>query len=165
MSQLKGISEYCGQLNLGGLVLIEYAPVHWIYPPSLDPIIHNWNHQTDIQFYEGAWLKAPVLPSRRIWKEVQRSNEQGPYYEQSIEGIVPNLKPPIAEEFQQMAQMRFLLRLEDRNQQKWLLGSLDSPFEFSTSGSTGNTGERNGHNIRFSSQTARKAYGFNPVFS
>ena len=143
---------------------MEYAPTDWIDPDSFEPIVSAaWNWQPDVGFTEGGWLEAYVLPGRRLWNERQRNSDQGKHYEQEVRAIVPNLIPTAAGELDEMADYRYLLRLTDQEGRPWLLGSLESPFDFTADGTTGESGQLKHHAIRFSSLTPHKAYGFVPV--
>lgn len=163
--KLKAIESYCGNLNIPGLITLEYAPTTWVDQSAYDPIISDlYNFQTDILFNTSGWLKMPLLPMKQLWRERQRSSNQGNYCQQTVRAIIPNLRAAVTGEFERMKTFRFLLRLSDANGRKWLLGSLESPFDFSV---TGTTGEKNGdlaaYEVTFESETKRSAVGFVPV--
>lgn len=162
---LQGLSSYCGTLNLPGLVSIQYAPVDWIDAANYDDRISSaWNWQEDIPFSSGDWLTMPVLPQGRIWEEREVRTEQGKYFEQLVSGVIPALRPAVSGELDEMSEHRFLLRLTDRLGQPWLLGTLETPFDFAASALSGeNTGGLNSYQISFSTQTIHRAYGFVPL--
>jgi hypothetical protein len=162
---LQGISNFCGLENQGGLIRIDYVPTAWVDADAWEPIVSAaWNWQYDVQFTSGGWLTALVLPTRQLWDERQGRGDQGRYYDQAVKAVAPGLRPDVAKEFDEMAQYRFLLRLWDQNNQPWLLGTLETPFDFSADGSSGETGGLANHAIRWESRTPRKAVGFVPVF-
>lgn len=164
MGKLKGLDKFCGQINIGGLAQIEYAPLDEIDLRLYEPIIsQSYNFQTDIVFQSGTWLTVPVVNSKRLWSEELNRTRQGNSYEQQVRGVVPGLSDEAAGELEQMAEHAYLLRLRDRHDRLWLLGTPDSPFYFRSEGSTGGEGAVRGHRIRFFSETPRKAYGFVPV--
>ena len=166
MSQLIGLGEYCGQTNFSGLLEIEYVPTEWVDHSTYEYIVNSsFNWQYEIQFVQGSWLKAYALPTSKIWEENQQRNNQGPFYDQSVQAVIPKLKPSVSGEFDKMPQYRYLLRLTDRNNTKWILGTLENPFEFSSNGSVGGDGSLNNYSISFRSQTPKKAAGFDPVLS
>lgn len=161
---LSGLSNFCGIDNQGGLISIEYAPTAWIDPATFEPLILNWNWQRDVDFTEGGWLLAYLTSDKQIWNEDQQPGRgQGKYYRQRVDGVAPNLIPAVAGEFDEMANYRYLLRLTDRDGRKWLLGTLESPFDFSTGATTGTSGQLKHHEVRWESETPHKAYGFVPV--
>ena len=162
--ELNSIDKYISS-NFGGLQSIEYASTSWIDPSSFSPIISStYNFQQAFSFFPGFdWLKLPVLPKEDRWRETENNSEQGPSYRQEITGITPALRPVVHGEFAKMAQHDFLIRLTDRNGQVWLIGTLDEPLQFSSSGASGQHGGRNRYQIRFSGRTSRPAFGFVPV--
>lgn len=167
MNDLLGLSEFCGLLNLGGLLKIEYIPINWIDPETFEPIItrSGYNWQTDITINTNDWMTAYVIPDKRIWQENQQQNKQGDFFNQVVRAIVPSLRPSASGELNKMKNYLYLLRITDRNNQKWLLGSPEHPFQFFSEGSTGNTGELNNYAIRFAASSPYRATGFEPVFN
>jgi hypothetical protein len=152
-------------MNLPGLKLIQYAPTNWINPATYEKILSDsYNWQYDIPFQTGDWLTMPLLSNQRPWNESQRNSPNGPYFEQQLSGVIPNLRPDVSGEFDAMTQYKFILKLEDRNGKTWLLGTLDHPFQFVCDGSAGaGSGALNNYSIQFISQTPHRAYGFIPV--
>ncbi len=164
--ELNGLSHYCPTSNRGGFHTLEYAPIHWISSNAFEPLATaqgNWLY--NILFTTGTWLKAPLLPKKRAWDEQSRSNAQGPWYAQQLEANTPKLRPTVTAELERMEKMRFLLKIEDKNGQPWILGSLEAPFEFKADASTGNSGDLNYYALRFSCSTPHRARGFNPIFN
>lgn len=161
---LQSISKYC-DLNLSGLRLVEYVPSAWVDVASYERIIsggNNWVY--DISFNTGDWMTLPVIPSNDLWDERQRSNDQGPFYQQSVSGVAPALRPSVTGQFGEMAHYRFLIRITDKKSQKWLIGTLSEPLRFEADAGTG--GSNNGNNnygVRFFRDTPRRAVGFSPV--
>jgi len=138
---LQGISTFCVGLNRDGLIHLEYAPISWINQSSYERIVSaTYNWQYDIPFNQGGWMLCPLLPTNKLWTENGKSTKQGPYCDQKVEGIIPHLRPEVSGEFTSMVNLTFLLKLTDRNNKKWLLGSLDSPFQFFNDGTTGTNG-------------------------
>jgi len=163
---LEPILKFCGAPNLGSLQKIEYVPTTYIYKASIEPIIdpatYNWQQQ--IRFLRGGWMELPVLHEKRRWEEKGNRTKQGPTYDQLINGVVPNLRPAASGIFDQMAHLRFILIITDKNGQKWLLGSLEHPFQFRVVGTTGDKlGAANNYAIRFFSKTPYKMTGYVPV--
>lgn len=165
MSQLIGLADFCGELNISGLLTIEYVPTAWVdevtFEERISPI---YNMQQDLRFRQGGWLKAGILPTKRIWREDQQTSKQGVSYDQFVNCIAPNLRPSVAGELRKMANYRYLLRLKDTNQQKWILGTIEQPFDFVSKGTTGENGSLKHHALEFKSKTRHKAYGFEPIF-
>ena len=162
---LKSISQFCGS-NLPGIITIDYAPVDWMDLGSYETIVsetRNWQYA--IPFAQGDWLKLPLYPGDRLWEEKERSNPQGKYYEMELLGVTPKLRPEVTQQFEEMSELDFLLKLTDRNRQTWLLGTIVHPFRMETNARSGNRGQgRNQYNVRFYSQSPRRAYGYLPVF-
>ena len=161
---LQSLSNFCGKLNLGGLITLEYAPTRWINRGAYEQIISaGYNWQKTVLFNYGDWLTAPVLIKGKLWKESYKRNKQGGYYSQDVNGILPFMRPEVSGEFDKMERLTFLLKLKDGNGKDWLLGTLDSPFEFQVKNTTGGEGDLNHYAIRFVSETAKKAFGYVPV--
>lgn len=161
---LQGIDTFCGDANESGLINIQYAPTAWIDADTFERIISSaWNWQVDVDFTEGGWLTASLFPNRSLWREDQRRSDQGKYYDQEVRGVRPNLKPEVSGELDEMAQYRYLLKIEDIEGRPWILGTLESPFDFEAGGTTGESGSLKHHIMRWVSQTPHKAYGFVPV--
>lgn len=163
MPTLTSISELCAEGNLSGLFEIEYLPTAWVNQNTYEKIlssVNNW--QYDIELTQGSWLTAGLVrqPQKKIWSETENTTLQGPTYEQSVSGITPKMKPAVTLQFEQMSYYRFLLRVTDANGQKWILGTLDQPFDFSAASVSGSA---NQYRIGFESVTSRRAHGFVPV--
>lgn len=163
---LISISEFCSQPNPPGVATIEYLPTDWVDAPSYEKIVNasrNW--QYDIPLTVGAeWLSAPIFPSGKLWEEQQRVDAQGTSYEHRITGITPRMRPDVTDQFEQMAQYDYLLRLTDKAGQIWLIGTLEQPMQFSAAATSGTGTTRNQYSLTFSGSTSRRAYGFLPEF-
>jgi len=161
---IQSIDSFCGFPNLPGLVSIEYAPVQWIYADEFERIITDaGNWQYNITFTTGSWLSASLLPSNRLWNELPQNAVQGVYYQQQANGIAPKLRPAVSHTLAKMEKMGFLLKLQDRNGQPWILGDLDHPFFFLAGGTTGDESGFNNYELNFTSNTKHRASGFVPV--
>lgn len=165
MEELQSILDYCGSPNLAGLLKIEYVPTAYVFKPSFERLLSSThNQQQDLQFTQGGWLTAPVLPEKKNWTENQREDKQQPFYDQRCQGTTPKLRAAVTGEFEKMAHHRYLLRLTDRDGKKWLLGDLESPFVFSAAAKSGTGAGLNSYKIQFLSKTRFRAVGFVPVF-
>lgn len=167
MPYLTSISNYCGDPNPGGLQKIEYALLKEVDMASFEPIISTgYNWLQEITFLEGGWLTMPVLPSKRRWEEKGNFGKHGPYYDQVVQGVLPNMRAEVSGQLDKMAYRKFILRLTDMTGKKWLLGHPDTGFLFRVVSST--TGEGlpglNHYAIEFYSETAQKMTGYVPVF-
>lgn len=164
--KLQSLSNFCGALNLAGLLQLEYAPTDWVNSTQFERILSDgYNFQKDIVFNTGGWLTAPVLPSKQIWNETERPNNQGSYYKQNINVIVPQLRSEVSGEFLKMKTHTYILRITDANSRKWLIGSLESPFIFRRNGTTGKkNGDLANYELTFDCETKYPATGFVPVF-
>ena len=163
---LESIADFCGELNTPGVRMVEYLPTAWVDSANYEQIVNAYrNWQYDIPLLGGAtWLKAPIINSGKLWDERPRPNAQGTAYEQSVSGITPKMKPAVTDQFEQMDGYTFLLRITDRTNQVWILGTLDHPFTFAAPSTTGSGNARNQYSLNFSATTPRRAYGFVPEF-
>ena len=164
---LQGLSAYCGFPNLGGLRILEYVPIDWINASAYEPIRSDANNfQYTVPLVVGAqWLKMPMLPPRKNWSENGRPTDQGPRYEQLLNGIVPKLRPDASLEIEQMELLTFLVRTTDRNGQPWLVGDLHAPLFFRAQAESGDDNGLNNYAIRFEGATARRSPGYVPIWS
>lgn len=148
------------------MVTVEYAPISWIDKDSFERrISDDYNWQFNVLFTTGTWLKAPFLIRRKLWNETERDTDQGISYQQQVTGIIPGLDPKASGEINRMKGFEYLLRIEDVENRKWLLGTLETPFIFSSRGTSGQSGSLKHHSVEFTSETIDKAFGFNPVWN
>lgn len=163
--ELQSISSFC-ELNRGGLIRLEYAPLHHIQAVGLNKILNDsWNMLYAVSFKQGKnWLSMPILPSRDVYSEQGATGEQGPFYEQTVQGIVPGLRPAVQQQFDLMARMRFVVRLRDKNRRYWLIGSMDEGLNFSAAGTTSEHGGLNAYTISFTGLSDKRTVAYNPVF-
>jgi hypothetical protein len=163
---LTSIINFCGDPNPGGLQKIEYALLKDVDFASFEPIVAaNYNWQQTILFERGGWLTMPVLPQKSRWEEKGSFGKHGPYYNQTVTGIMPNMRTEVAGELEKMARRKFVLRLTDKKGKKWLLGHPDMPFLFLVTGTSGEgTAGLNHYAIQFYSETSKKMTGYVPVF-
>lgn len=162
--ELISISKLCAT-NLGGLNEIQYAPIDWIDRDAYRRIIKadTYNWQVAIPFLpEKDWLSMPLLPADRVWQETQQLGEFGPSYEQSIQGKLPGMLPATAAMLTEMDGYRYIVRLKDRNNRMFLVGTIEEPLAFSASGGTGSQSTLNGYTIQFFGRTRRRAYCYTP---
>lgn len=160
MYALQGIASYCGTLNPGGLTLVEYLPLPYVSQEGLSEFI---SHDSEFlgslnSVFNAGWLKAHILTTKREWNDQQRNDDQGPYYDRTVEGVIPGHNPGLARELQHMKQYRYLLRVTDRDGQRWLLNTMDHAARFETQYTTGETGpQARSHRIRFTTQVPFQA--------
>ena len=77
----------------------------------------------------------------------------------AVSGNTPKLLVEVDEQFEQMPNYRYLLRLKDRNDKYWLLGTLETPFTFSVSSTSGSNQQRNQYNISFQAELPERVFG------
>jgi len=161
---LTSISSFCGEANEPGLITIQYLPTAWVNTAAYEELISsNYNWQIDIPLAMGSWLDAKAFPYKKLWNESQRNAKPAPYYEQLVKGIIPNLKPTVSGLFNKMGNYTYLLKIKDRQDRDWILGTLKHPFRFIAKGTTGEGTGLKHHEINFVAQTPHKAYGFTPI--
>jgi len=132
----------------------------WIDEDAYLRRVANQVWQSGLAFSEGNWLQLPIFDRRdHVWTQNQRNSVQGPNYEQVVAGITPQLRVEVEDQFAKMALLPFLLRLRDRNGNYWKLGSLESPFYFTSTATSGGGGQRNQYEITFRSETPERAFG------
>jgi hypothetical protein len=167
--ELIGISGFCGQRNLPGVLTLKYLPIAWLdvgeYEEFISPA-YNFNKAIVPTLGGEAWLSLPFFPLRGDgWNERHRKTDQGDVYGQEVEGIIAKLRPEVSGEFERMKRHRFLLHLLDSSGKNWLIGRLSEPLEFIAGGETGSrSGGLSSYSFRFAGETSRRAFGYSPVF-
>jgi hypothetical protein len=160
--ELQGISELCGGQNVGGYRKVEYAPFPWIDFDNYEELISsNYRHINDVPFLDGnTWLSCYLLPQPRIFEEIEKNTSQGSYYQQSVQGTIAGQSPALSLELVSMKRYPYLLRLENREGEKFLLGTKEHPFRMTASFTTGpaHTALKS-HRIIWESKTPHKAPG------
>jgi hypothetical protein len=156
---LQSISTFCSS-NIPGLYSIEYAPTTLIdadvYRQRIDG--HVWD--SGVPFSSGGWLSFPAFyRPDQLWSQTQRDSTQGRSYDNVVSGSTPSLRVEVDEQFAQMDDYAYLLRLKDRNGKYWLLGTLENPFYFLVNSSSGSGGSRNGYDFEFTSSLPERVYG------
>lgn len=150
-----------------GIRLVEYLPTKWVDKAAYLRCIGGvYNHQSTIPTITGKdWLKAPLLCEQQLWTENFKESKHGGYYDISVTGQLAGWTTAGAGELNKTVNYTFLLRLTCNDGQKWLLGSLESPFRFKSSATSGRKlGEFKGHNVIWYSKQAHKAVGYVPIF-
>jgi len=157
---LESISNFCGA-NIPGVLYIEYLPTLWVDADVYAPRVLDHVVQGELPLREGQWLRMPVLPGgvESVWQQTQRDTPQGRSYDNQVQGTTPQLRHTVDAQFQQMPNYAYILRLTDRNGKLWLLGTLETPFYFSVSSTTGGGGGRNQYSIQFSSEQPKRVFG------
>lgn len=160
---LNSLSEYCG-LNLSGLITLQYASLDMIDRASYIPIFSSGNLLYNILFTQGSWLTLPARPGSPDWSQTENRSEQGPFYDQRLQAVLPHMRIEVEAELERMSQHAYLLRMTDRNGKVWLLGTPDHPFYFKADSATGDSAGFNNYPVLFESQTPWRATGFTPSF-
>lgn len=163
---LVGLSTYCSEPNAPGLLEIKYLPTAWIDQSAYLKLINPpWNWQQSIPLAQGDWLTAYGLPTGQKWTEPHRRSDQGKTYNQKVTAVIPNLKSSVAQEFDEMDEYAYLLKVKLRDGGAWLIGTLSYPLRFFADGESGQVGSGfKGHLIRFEGPTINKAYTYQPAF-
>jgi len=125
--QLTSLSRLCSS-SLPGVLTVEYLPLPWV--ATYDPIRDASNRLVNdvvvvAQDPVVDWLSVPLLINTRTWEERSARQLQGNFYEQRISGVTPKLRHDVTGLFYRMEKIRYLLRLTDREGQKWVLGDPD----------------------------------------
>lgn len=162
---LQSIADFCGSENQGGILAVRYISTAWInqnlYEPMVGPV-YGQTFEVALQpTYD--WLTMPLLPKGRGWKEKGIFSKQGDHYQQTVEGTIPRRTEALVAELRKMQRHRFILRIEDRNGQDWILGTFATPFRILVDFSTGdNPSGSNGIKIRFYCDTLQPAPAYDP---
>lgn len=160
MFRLTGISQNCGGLQPGGLLTVEYLPLPYL-SASAEHLVNSENSFVGAlaSIYTENWLSMQILLSTdREWKDSVREDEQGRFFDRTVEGSFAGSEPPTKHEINQMKQYRYLLRVRDRAGRRWLLNDPETAFKFTYSFSTGNKGtDGRKHQIKWAGQTPHEA--------
>jgi hypothetical protein len=163
MNELSDITALCGDGSAaGGLVTIEYVELDRVYVAGFERVVDaNFLEKKVVVLNTGEWLSMPVAVKGKLFNEDQKDTDQGITFPQRIEAELPFHTPAIAGQLDMMARHRFLVKITDRQGQKWIAGTPDEPFSFSSnlnSGDAANASKK--HRISFSGQSLTKAPGY-----
>lgn len=159
---LMSIANFCGP-NIPGLYSIEYVETTRVDADVYRRGVQDHQWVTGIPFTSGTWLKAPVYyRPDQLWTQTPRETPQGRSYVNTVQGDTPLLRVEADAVLEEMANHAFILRLRDRNDNYWLLGTLETPFYFTSSSSTGSSNQRGGYQIQWQSELPQRAFGITP---
>ncbi|MEO0626375.1 MAG: hypothetical protein AAFY91_05270 [Bacteroidota bacterium] len=94
------------------------------------------------------------------WREDPRTNAAGTSYRQRVRGNTPQLRPEVTGEIAKTEQYPLIIRLTDRNNRRWIMGSPDEPFRFSAQAQTNSVGR---YELTFEAEVTRRAAGYEPM--
>ena len=156
------IDQFVGD-NIGGLEEFQFIPVTDIISIPR-PVDHVINKSVVIDDSSGAkWLNAYVTEGSLGYTETKSKTQHGTPYKRKLVGFVPKDSEALANQFDGMEGSKFVLIYDDNNGKKKLIGSIDSPLEFTADLDTKEDASgRNGHTISFTGNGPHKAYFYNP---
>ena len=163
---LSPIAAYCGT-NIPGVLFIDYAPLAWINAAAWEDWTVGGNQATDITWADPAynWLRMPLLGETIRWNETSKITPNGRVYPQRFTGIIPNLRVDISDTIEETERYEhFLIRLRDRNDKVWIMGTPETPLTFSADAGT-ESGGGSEYSIDFSGEAIRRAKGFVPTIT
>lgn len=160
--ELSSIANFCIR-NIPGMLVVEYAPIDWIdkdafddwYITGADPDEFPWAG-------ENSWLRLPLLGSSIRWNEKISDTVDGPSFSHTLTGTIPSLREEVHAVFEQTSRHRFVLKLTDKNNRSWVLGTPYMPMSFIFSAENSDSAG-NSYQIEFSGISARRARGFLPA--
>ena len=164
--ELTAISSYCGT-NIPGVLFIDYAPVEWINAAGWEGWTVAGNQPTDIPWKPGDynWLRMPLIGQTIRWNETSNTTPNGKVYPQRLSGIIPNLRVDISDTIEETERYeRFILRLRDRNNKVWIIGTPENPLTFTADAGT-ESGGGSEYAIEFAGEAIRRAKGFVPTIT
>lgn len=169
VSDLTGISSFCGSANLPGFSTLKYLPVAWLDAGEYEEIITtSGNFQKEIVPSLGGaeWLTMPFVPIREDgWQQGSRPTSQGMEYPQQVGGILRHLNPAVDAELALMERHLFLVHLTDRNGRNWLIGRQHEPLRFTSQSESGaQSGGLSSYSFRFEGVTTKRAFGYVPAY-
>jgi hypothetical protein len=161
MQGLTSISDYC-DLNRGGAYKLQYASIDQVNLSTTRQVISDAGEWPfEIQFSSGTWLNMPVFDTAQ-WSQRGDRAQQGPVQEQRIATVIQRMRPEVSMQLQRMEQLRFILWLTDRNNAKWLIGSLEEGLAFRSQETTSDKSGLNAYTIEFYGLTRLKAPKYDP---
>lgn len=156
------LAAFCG-VNIPGVRIVEYVPIDWVDAEAYVKVVNSENNfQHAIPFLQGDWLRAPLFQNGRGWKEEERTDPNGPYWQLQVSGRTPQLKPIVTGTFSEMSEHQYLVRLTPKQGEVWLLGSLECPLSFRATASSGDQNDE--YNLIWSAFIPHRGYGYQPIF-
>lgn len=162
MSQLTGISSFCGESNLSGYRTLKYLPIDALQGDDYEELISADGYfKKQIVPSAGSWLTLPYLiTGQEGWKQGHDKNLHGDRFKQTIGGLMVKMRPEVEAEFAEMDRRLFLVHLTDQNGKDWLIGRKSEPLEFFASADTGSRDGLNSYRFRFEGVTSKRALGY-----
>lgn len=154
----------CGQSVPGGLLTVEYLPLPYLQSSSADSSVSLDNNfvGTLTSSYPENWFSVKLLIDDREWRDNLRPDEQGSFFERSIEGAYAADEVPTRRLLERMKQFRYLVRVTDRSGNRWLLNRPETAFGFSYTYQTSPRGSAaRKYQFRWSGQEWREAVLWN----
>ena len=156
---LTSIADFCSQ-NIPGTLFVEYAPIEWVNSDSF----YDWyvtNSNLSEFPWAGAynWLKLPLLGSSIRWKEEMVDTPDGSAFKHQIGGVIPHMRENVHAVFEETERHRFILKITDKNNRSWTLGTPDAPLRFSFAAENVDSSS-NSYQVDFSGTSSRRARGF-----
>jgi len=160
--QITAIADYC-KMNIPGVVKVEYLPSAWVDMETYEYLVGSITGQFIgvIEPIAGrTWLSVGLLPAGRAWDEQQVPTAQGTQASATIAGIARGLRPDVAQVLLRMTRYRYLVRWKDKQGKNWLVGSVDTPLDFSFQAQSGEEGSGlAAYSIRFSAEVVQATVG------
>jgi len=157
---LTEIASYCN-LNLGGIALVEYAPLPWINTAEFPDYVNQvGNIDQDITFSSGDWLRCPFLTKSLNWNEPFEPSANGGFYNAQLGGTTPHLRPEVNMQLDRMKNYSYILRLKDRNGKYWIIGNPFYPLRFEHTLASGNSDGLSAYTLRWQGAQKKASAGF-----
>jgi hypothetical protein len=157
------ILQNCGELNVAGILLVEYIPTSEVLDISGLYLLQNGNYAGTMVLASGtSWLQLPIYTlnaERQLYTETANQDAHGTTYSAELQGFVNGNTPAMEKLLDKMGKhwRTYLLRLTDANGQVWLVGSLEYPFRFKSNYSS----REAAHSITFYAKQPHKKRGWN----
>lgn len=141
--------------NVGGVEALWYADVADVLRiPDGDAAALA----DDVLLRPGAtWYQLLATRGTLRYSQAGKNDRHGDFWQPLLKGALAKASPTVAAGLEALDGRRFVLLYRDQNGYTWLVGTKDSPLQFTEKFDSGTPTERNGYDFQFAGETDRRA--------
>lgn len=135
--------------NVPGLKILQFIPVQHVasIPEDTASVVYD-----EIEVLPGkGWFNGEFTPGKLEFGDEMQNTSHGPSHDLEVNGFHANSSPGKLDNFRQMCNHKFIVLAEDEEGNVRILGTRESPCDFSYKETSGRQGDRvvKGYTISF----------------